>query len=237
MPCCGKVICSGCIVACGDAVGWDRKTMDIKCPFCRNPSPDPDQLVDLIRKRAEQNDAEATIVLAGFYRAGYQDVVEKDDDEATRLYQKAADMGNAMAHYIVGLDYLCGEGVKGRKDVEKHVHHMQVAAIAGHYMARDQLGNLEVSNLNMDGAVKHWMIAASCGYEESLDKIRRDYASSTLRWVTKEQYEAALRSYQKASFEMKSEQRDIAATLNPDAGKNPMRRADGESGPAVIFYE
>ena len=53
--------------------------------------------------------------------------------------------------------------------------------------------------------LKHWMIAARAGNQDSLDNIRRGFMNGM---VTKEEYERTLRAYKESVDEMKSDQRD-----------------------------
>ena len=54
-------------------------------------------------------------------------------------------------------------------------------------------------------ALKHLMIAAGCGYTDSLEKIKQMYKDG---YATKDDYAKALRAYQANLVEIKSPQRD-----------------------------
>ena len=60
----------------------------------------------------------------------------------------------------------------------------------------------------MDRAVKHWMIGAGAGFDDSLLEIRECFLQGH---ATKDGFERALRAYMNAKDEMKSEQREAAA--------------------------
>ena len=60
----------------------------------------------------------------------------------------------------------------------------------------------------MNIALKHYMIAARCGYSDSLKKIKEFYMNGH---ATKDDYAKALRAYQAYLAEIKSTQRDAAA--------------------------
>ncbi|KAL9179217.1 hypothetical protein ACHAXT_008507 [Thalassiosira profunda] len=63
-PCCGKMLCDGCIFAHRDAsIG-----REFVCPFCRNPQ--NEDRVKLTRKRAEGKSPEAIFMLASHYVTG-----------------------------------------------------------------------------------------------------------------------------------------------------------------------
>ena len=98
--------------------------------------------------------------------------------------------------------YHLGHGVE--RDEEKSKHHLKLAAIGGHELARHYLGLTEEQIGNMDKAMKHFMIAARCGDDESLKKIREGYKAGH---VTKEDYTSTLSAYQLSANEMKSKQR------------------------------
>ena len=55
--------------------------------------------------------------------------------------------------------------------------------------------------------MKHYLIAAKCGYDDGIDLVGRGYKAGL---VTKDEYAIALRTYQKTLDEMKSEQRTKA---------------------------
>ena len=60
----------------------------------------------------------------------------------------------------------------------------------------------------MKTAVKHWMISAAAGWDESLNFIQKGYLNGR---ATKDDFEKALRAHQASKDEMKSEQREAAA--------------------------
>ena len=64
---------------------------------------------------------------------------------------------------------------------------------------------------NMDRALKHFMIAAGGGDNDSLKKIQQMLMNGD---AMKDDYAKALRAYQACLNEMKSPQRDEAAAFN-----------------------
>ncbi len=62
---------------------------------------------------------------------------------------------------------------------------------------------------DIDVAVKHFMIAARIGDDESLKELRRLFLNGRL---PKSDFEMALRAHKEASDEMKSEQRAAVAS-------------------------
>jgi len=72
---------------------------------------------------------------------------------------------------------------------------------------------LEANAGNMEIALKHFMIAVRSGHSTSLELIQKIYTNGA---ATKEDYTAALRSYQVYLGEIKSAQRDKAAAARED---------------------
>ena len=56
--------------------------------------------------------------------------------------------------------------------------------------------------------MKHWIIAAKLGDDDALDNVKLGFMDG---YVSKEEFEAALRGHQAAVDATKSEQRDAAA--------------------------
>ena len=86
---------------------------------------------------------------------------------------KAAELGNAIAHYLLSILYDKGEGVK--KDEKKVVFHLEQAAMGGNPFARNSLPKLETLNGRHDRAVKHNIIAAKLGEDCALESLKLAY--------------------------------------------------------------
>mmetsp|Transcript_3528 Transcript_3528/g.5137 ORF Transcript_3528/g.5137 Transcript_3528/m.5137 type:complete len:243 (+) Transcript_3528:179-907(+) len=152
MACCSKIICNGCNVA--DQIRQLKEAQVRKCPYCRHQLPQSQEEAAQIRmKRVEVNDPVA------IWRLGVRCRREGDYESAFQHYKKAAELGNADAHYNVSCVYRDGEGVE--KDKKKEVYHLEEAAIGGHLGARYNLGNHECRNSRHDRAAKHYIIAAN----------------------------------------------------------------------------
>jgi TPR repeat protein len=130
---------------------------------------------------------------------------EGDYETALEYFTKAAELGDATAHHNLSVMYYRGEGVE--KDDKKEGYHLEEAAIAGHPGARHNLGIHDSDNRRYDRAKKHLIIAANLGYHDSPEALRLLYASGK---ASKEDYAAALRGYQAAVDETKSEEREKA---------------------------
>ena len=106
------------------------------------------------------------------------------------------------------------------------MYHLRLAAIGGHEISRHMLGSIEANRGIMDRAMKHYMIAARCGYEDSLKKVGEGYKAGH---VTKDEYASALRAYQVCCDEMKSEQR--ARAREEDKYVRMYRMPNAKKGP------
>jgi hypothetical protein len=197
-PCCSKVICVGCNYA--NQVREIRGSLERRCPFCRHPAPKTDEESDIhLMKRAEANDVGA------LREVGIKRYEEGDYKSAFAYVSKAAELADAVSHYCLSVMYDVGHGVE--KDEKKRLHHLEEAAIGGHPFTRHNLGCVENENGRTVRAVKHWIIAANLGHDESLDVLKQGYKAGV---VSKLDYAAALRAHQAAVDATKSPQRDEA---------------------------
>ncbi len=170
------------------------------CPFCRTPvsSGHEDDRKKLM-KRVKANDP------AALSHIGTDCYIERDYDAAFEYFTKAAELGDSKGHFQLGGMYMKGYGVE--KDEEKAVYHWEKAAIGGHHKARHNLAVIEEENGNTERAVKHYIIAANLGYEDSM-KVLWDMFKDG--FVSKMDLEAALRTHQAAIDATKSPQREVA---------------------------
>eukprot|EP00984_Skeletonema_dohrnii_P022633 scaffold11731_cov74-Skeletonema_dohrnii-CCMP3373.AAC.4 len=196
--CCSKVICKGCSYA--NMIRELSISLKLTCPFCRHPSPATKAESDAnIMKRVEANDPVA------LRKVGIRQCDEGDYGSAFEYLTKAAKMGDVEAHFNLAAMYWKGAGVQ--KDGKKGNYHAEEAAIAGHPEARFSLAAIEWKNGNRERAVKHLVIAANLGDDNSVDKLNHGYLEGVL---SKEDYAAALREHQAAILATKSPQRDAA---------------------------
>ena len=150
-------------------------------------------------KRVNANDPVAMVQMSfRRYRSG-------DYDSAFKYVNKAAELGDAGAHYHLAMFYHEGQHVE--KDRKKEVYHLEQAAIGGDPAARYNLGIEEEGNDRMDRAIKHWIIAATLGHDASLDALRNGFRTGL---VSKEDFASALRAHQAAVEATKSPQREAA---------------------------
>ena len=114
-------------------------------------------------------------------------------------------MGDAEAHHRLSILYKKGQGVE--KDEKRALHHAEQAALLGHPEARHNLGYEEMKNGRSDRGVKHYIIAAKLGDDNSLDVLKEIYKAGL---VSKDDFTEALRGYQSAIKATKSPQREAA---------------------------
>jgi TPR repeat protein len=196
--CCSELVCVGC--SCFYHLEHGRKA----CAFCREPVVNSNEKHEKrAMKRVKANDP---VALSKMGRIRYQ---EGDYEGAFKYLSKAAELGDADAHYRLGFMYWKGQFVE--KDAEKEVYHLEKAAIGGHPTARNNLAYCEERNGNMERAVKHLIIAANLGLKESMKALWGYYSDG---YITKEDLDATLRAHQAAIDATKSSQRDVAEAFH-----------------------
>ena len=209
--CCGKMICCGCAYApVYDNQG--NKVDNQKCPFCRVPTPTSDEeAMERVTRRVELNDPIAIYSKGVYYRDGANGYPQ-DYKKALQNWHRATELGCVEAYRSIGCAYDLGQGVE--VDTKRAKHYYELAAIGGDVQARYNIGISEYKTGNMDRALKHFMIAAGCGYTCSVKKgIKQLYLEGH---ATKDDYTKALRLYQEYLGEIKSPQRDKAAAANEE---------------------
>jgi hypothetical protein len=193
-PCCSKLVCKGCVHANYKSNGSRH------CPFCRAvASKGENKIRQQLMKRVKANDPVAMRKMGSKCRD------KRDYDGAFEYFTKAAELGSVDAHAKLGIMYMRREGVE--KDEGKEVYHFEKAAIGGHPEARYILGYIEERNGNIERSVKHFIIGANLGVEQSMKKLWGHYSEGN---ITKEELESTLRAHHAALDAMKSEQRDAA---------------------------
>ena len=150
-------------------------------------------------KRVAANDPVALLEM------GKKHHIDGDYDSAFGYYTKAAKLRDVEAHYQLSILYHNGKGVE--KDEKKELYYLEEAAIAGHPKARHILASNECRNKRIDRAMKHWIIAANLGYDDSIKALKVGYAHGL---VSKEEFAAALRAHQTVVDATKSPHREEA---------------------------
>jgi hypothetical protein len=199
MTCCSQLICEGC-----DYANQKREFeagLEQRCAFCREPL--PATVEDVVKRRMNRVKKNCPVAIREMGKR--RNLHEGDYEAAFEYLTKAAEFGDASAHYSLSLMYHEGRGVE--KDNEKAIHHAELAAIAGHPEARHNLGIEEWNNDRFERARKHFIIAANLGWNDSLKELKQLYADGH---ASKEDYAGALRGYQAAVDATKSRERDKA---------------------------
>jgi hypothetical protein len=124
--CCGKYICGGCV----DSF---HKSGNVRnCPFCKAKT----STVEQLKKRVEANDTGSMVVLANQYLNGLKGL-QQDWAKTVELLTRASELGSGRANFCLGGIY------EGRGDLKKAKFHLEAAAMAGHEVARFNIGLME----------------------------------------------------------------------------------------------
>ena len=153
-----------------------------------------------VMKRVEANDPVAMC------HKGKMCNIDGDYDGALNICRRQLDWA-MWKRIILSVMYDEGQGVQ--KDEKKRVHHLEQAAIGGHPEARYNLGCAEADSDSNERAMKHWIIAANLGDDDTLKNVKRGYKNGL---VSKEDFASALRAHQAA----------IDATQSPK-GRQPQK--------------
>ena len=197
--CCSKVICDGCALA--NAKREVEMRLQPSCPFCRQQFPRTEE--ECIKRNIKRIEANDPVALC---HEGHLQREKGEYQMAFEYWTKAAELGDAEAHYHLSVAYRLGHGVE--KDEGKEIYHLEEAAIDGHPNARYNLGFIEWnSRNNVERAVKHWIIAATQGDNDSIKWLMKAFKDGLME---KEDLAAALRARKAAVDATKSPQRDIA---------------------------
>jgi TPR repeat protein len=197
MACCCKMVCNGCNIA--NQMREVQDSLENKCPFCRHPAPynEKETKINLMR-RIEVNDPVAMRQMGQFcYDEG-------DYSGAFEYFSKAAELGNAVAHYLLSVMY---HEEKVKMDEKKKMYHSEQAAMGGNPFARKNLANIEWKRGRKLRAVKHGIIGAKLGDDDALKSLKLAYGMGL---VSKEDFAAALRGHQTAVNATKSPAREAA---------------------------
>ena len=198
MACCSKVICKGCAFA--YQIRELEEGLQSSCPFCRESADMTDvERKKLVMKRIKANDPNA------MRYEGAAQYAKGEYRRAFEYYTKAAELGDALSHYNLSCLYRDGKGVE--KDEGKKIHHREEAAIGGHVDSRFNLGAYEWNSGQKERAVKHWIIAAKLGDDDSIKQLMGKYREG---YVSKEDLDVALRAHKTAVDATKSPQRKAA---------------------------
>jgi TPR repeat protein len=138
-PCCRKIICRGCIQS------FSKSGNNDQCPYCKADRSEKteEEMIEEIMKRAEANDPISICLLANSYQFG-RPGISQDEEKAMELYVRAANLGSNEAHFQLGLYY------NERGELKKVKLHWEATAMAGHEVARHNVGTIESNSGNME---------------------------------------------------------------------------------------
>ena len=190
--CCGKRVCHGCTYSFIMSGNFD------KCPFCNSEfmGKTCEKRVQDMMKRVDANDAGAMCQLGCYYYNG-NGSLQQDREKALELYARAAKLGSSQAHFLLGCNHHEWGDLKWAK------FHYEAAAMAGHVVARNNLGTMEAQSGDWERAVKHWIIAASSGAYNAMKNL-----IVNIGYVSRESIDSTLIAYNNSCVEMRSEARD-----------------------------
>ena len=178
------------------------------CPYCREEAIHSNKgIIKRIEKRCEAGDASAFNMLGGEYEDGGLGLA-RDPRKAVELYIRGGELGCEAAYNNVGCMYDTGQGVE--QNLKKAIHYYQLAAMGGSEGARFNLGAFEAQAGKMTRAVRHWMIAAAAGHDDSLEAVKKGFLKG---FVTKDEFEKALRAHKESQDAIKSDQREKAIKI------------------------
>ena len=100
-----------------------------------------------------------------------------------------------------------------RGDLKKAMFHTE-AAMAGHEVARCNLGVIEARSGNLEQAVKHWTIGASAGEHQSMKNLLTALKNGM---ASRNEIDSTLAAYNNSCVEMRSEARDAYMRIKAEA--------------------
>jgi len=208
--CCGKVICDGCaykhMLTDRDKKGASWRD-DYKCPFCQQQ--EPKNQVKALKRLMKFNNPEAFIQMATEFELG--GMALRSDTRALEMYIRAAELGHTNAFELIG--YYYQHGIAVEKDMSKAVSFYEIAAKKESIpTAHKRLAGFHGGNENIQLCIKHLQVAACAGDKDSMDNMMRLYKDTSL--LPKEDLTQTLRAHHASINGMKSEERDIARTIN-----------------------
>ena len=215
-PCCGKLICRGCVHESRRAVRIinskrakkEQPPVEEVCVFCRLPMGDDRDDAKRMVLRMEKDDCKAYFKMACDYRDGI-DGLPKDESKTLELYVRAAELGSTAAMAFLGRVYESGKlGVI--QDLDKAREFYIKAAKRGSIPARLRLGAVEFERNKHDLAIRHWRLAAEDGVETAMKNLWKSFYRGKL---SKDDLEGILRAHKNAIDERSSEDRERCSSF------------------------
>ena len=205
--CCGKIICDGCNFF-NQKREWEMKLGEPRCAFCRH-------LIKRSKDEAKRNEKKklAANDPATLRNVGAKCLNSMKYKSAYKYLSKAVELGEVEAHFYLSIMY--SQGYEVKKDMEKEVYHLEQAAVGGHPSARYNLGNFEWVHGDRERAMKHYMISASLGCNDTISWLVKAFK---MEKISKDYLTAALRAHQTAVAATKSPQRKEAEEAKKRCG-------------------
>ena len=178
----------------------EKKKPTLNCAFCRQPLGRSKEESDKsLNDRAKLNDPAAVRELGKLSRD------RGEFKSAFAYFSKAAVLGDISAQYELSSLYCDGNGV--RKDHKMELYHLEQAALGGDAYARVNLGIYGWNNGQHERAIKHWIVGAKLGEDDSLKQLKMSYEDGM---ISKDNFAEVLRGHQDAIDATKSPLRQEA---------------------------
>ncbi|KRY42787.1 Death ligand signal enhancer [Trichinella spiralis] len=133
-----------------------------------------EKALDYLLKSCKYNYSKALYNVGLCYYKGYGCV--QSDEKAVKFWNSAAERGNGLAMYQLGVVYL--KGLAGLKcNAELGLAYMNRAAESGVVEAKTYLGALLFKSGDNQGALNLWKEAASCGHEEAKHFLESNFST------------------------------------------------------------
>ena len=163
----------------------------------------------------QKKNPEAFVMMATRYRSG--NGVLQSDTKSLEMYIRAAELelGDTETCQRLGNYYV--EGTAVEQDLSKGLVFYEVAAKKGSIEA---LALYHGKSRNIDESIKHLTVAASAGYQVSMDGLMVAYKDKLL---SKEDLTRTLRAFQTAKDLMKSKDRDDIKAMQEQYYADPDR--------------
>ena len=227
-PCCGKIICHGCIVgrqrAILESTGYiiDGITPEEEqfrlilehwsnlCPFCRSEDPDDEEeyverLLNRINIRNDEDYANALNTLGTFYHDG-KGGLPQSIQKAEELFQQSYDLDYPTAAFH--LFYLYKSHHPDQK--EKMMGYARRGETLGNIRCTQELGDLAYESGNFEEYKRLNMKGARSGNDNARDNLMAIYKGSKGLLLSKDDLTITLRAHQASNDEMKTVQRGFA---------------------------
>ena len=215
-PCCGNMICTGCVEENKALIKKHNeknpgKKVAFPCSFCRELPPSSDGYIRWIEARALKNDHIALRNLGSLFTQGNRGL-PKDHLKALDCWIRAVELASAAACVKIGISY--DKGYLGLAvDKERAALFYRVGALRGDIVARHNIGRSEYHDLgNHEIGIRHWKIAAEGGSQDSLDALREIYNADGRmpgkEFISKECMDGLYRVCHDAQMEVASEERE-----------------------------